>query len=135
MKHIEDARKFRKAMLNIAPTLDDAKASTVPQMFDGMQYDGSLIKAGTRINWHGTLKRASVDIWDTEANNPDNAPTLWEDIAYRDGFRIIPEVITATLAFSEGECGWWGDTLYRSKVNGNAYNPSIVPVNWELVEM
>lgn len=131
MNPIEDARKFRKAMLNIAPTLDDAKASTAPDMFPRMQYNGSLIPAKTRINWNGTLKRAAVDLWDTESNNPDNAPTLWEDIAYRDGFRIIPEVITATLAFAEGECGWWEDVLYRSKVNGNVYNPSVYPANWE----
>ena len=135
MSIIENARKFRRAMLNIAPTLDDAQASTVPQMFNGMKYDGSLIPAKTRINWNGTLKRAAVDIWDREENNPDNAPTLWEDIAYRDGFRIIPEVITATLAFSEGECGWWGDKLYRSKVNGNVYTPAVYPDNWELVEL
>lgn len=135
MSIIENARKFRRAMLNIAPTLDDAQASTVPQIFDGMKYDGSLILAKTRINWNGKLKRSAVDIWDTEANNPDNAPTLWEDIAYRDGFRIIPAVITATLAFSEGECGWWGDNLYRSKVNGNVYPPDVYPDNWELVEM
>lgn len=135
MNHIEEARKFRKAMLNIAPTLDDAKASTAPDMFPRMKYDGSLITAKTRINWNGTLKRSAVDIWDTEQNNPDNAPTLWEDMAYRDGFRIIPEVITATLAFAKGECGWWGDKLYRSKVNGNVYTPAVYPDNWELVEM
>ena len=134
MNHIEEARKFRRAMLNIAPTLDDAQASTVPQIFDGMKYDGSLIKAGTRINWNGKLKRAADDIWDTKENNPDNAPTLWEDIAYRDGFRIIPEVITATLAFSEGECGWWEDKLYRSKVGGNVYTPAVYSSNWELIE-
>lgn len=135
MSIIENARKFRKAMLNIAPTLDDVQASTVPQIFNGMKYDGSLIPAKTRINWNGKLKRSAVDIWDTEANNPNNAPALWEDIAYRDGFRIIPEVITATLAFSEGECGWWGDKLYRSKVNGNVYTPAVLPDNWELVEL
>lgn len=133
MNHIENARKFRKGLRSIAPTLDDAQASTVPQIFDSMKYDGSLIKAGTRIKWGNGLKRASVDIWDTKENNPDNAPTLWEDIAYRDGFRIIPEVITATLAFSEDEYGWWGDKLYRSKVNGNVYNPDVYPDNWEEV--
>ena len=114
---------------------DDATASRAVEFHPGMEYNGKLIPAKTRINWNGKLKRATVDIWDTETNNPDNAPTLWEDIAYRDGIRIIPEIITATLAFSEGEYGWWGDTLYRSKVNGNAYNPSIVPDNWEAVEM
>ena len=133
MSILAEARKFRKAMLNIAPTLDDAAASTAPEMFPRMKYNGSLIPAKTRINWNGTLKLAAVDLWDREENNPDNAPNLWEDIAYRDGYRIIPEVITATLAFSKGEYGWWGDALYRSKVDGNAYTPAVYPDNWEVV--
>ena len=112
---------------------DDATASRAVEFHPGMQYDGSLIPAKTRINWNGKLKRAAVDIWDTKENNPDNAPTLWEDITYREGFRIIPEVITATLAFSNGELGWWGDVLYRSKVNGNVYTPAVYPANWEEV--
>lgn len=133
MSIIENARKFRKAMLNIAPTLDDAAASTAPEMFPRLKGDGSLVKAGTRINWNGTVKKAAVELWDREENNPDNAPNLWEDIAYRDGYRIIPEVITATLAFSKGEYGWWGDALYRSKVDGNVYTPAVYPDNWEAV--
>jgi hypothetical protein len=114
---------------------DDATASRTVEFHPEMQYNGSLIPAKTRINWQGKLKRSAVDIWDREENNPDNAPTLWEDISYKDGFRVIPEVITATLAFSEGECGWWEDKLYRSKVNGNVYTPAVYPANWELVEM
>lgn len=111
---------------------DDATASRAVEFHPEMQYNGALVPAKTRINWKGKLKRAAVDLWDTEANNPDNAPNLWEDIVYRDGFRIIPEVITATLAFSEDEYGWWKDKLYRSKVNGNCYNPDVYPDNWEM---
>jgi len=114
---------------------DDATASRAVEFHPVMQYDGKLIPNGTRINWHGKLKRAAVDVWDTEANNPDNAPTLWEDISYRDGFRIIPEVITATLAFSKGEYGWWGDVLKRSKRDGNVHNPDVAPDWWEDVLM
>lgn len=126
----EVSRLFIAQNINTVIT-DDATASRAVEFHPEMKYDGSLIPAKTRINWKGTLKRASVDIWDTKENNPDNAPTLWEDIAYKDGFRIIPEVITATLAFSEGECGWWEDVLYRSKVNGNVYTPAVYPDNWE----
>lgn len=114
---------------------DDATASRAVEFHPGMEYNGKLIPAKTRIRWGNGLKRATVDIWDTESNNPDNAPTLWEDIAYRDGFRIIPDIITATLTFSEGEYGWEGDVLYRSKINGNSFPPSVVPDNWEAVEM
>lgn len=130
----EISRLFIMQNINTVIT-DDATASRAVEFHPEMKYDGSLIPAKTRINWEGNLKRSAVDIWDREENNPDNAPTLWEDIAYRDGFRIIPEVITATLAFAEGECGRWGDKLYRSKVNGNVYTPVVYPDNWELVEM
>lgn len=134
----ELSRLFIAQNINTVIT-DDATASRAVEFHPEMRQDKvqtastPLIKAGTRIKWGKQLKRAAVDLWDTEVNNPDNAPTLWEDISYRDGFRIIPEVITATLAFSEGELGWWGDTLYRSKVNGNAYTPAVYPANWEEV--
>lgn len=113
--------------------LTDAQASTVVALYGGMKYDGALIAAGTRINWQGQLKRAAVDLWDTELNNPDHAPALWEDVAYKDGYRIIPETITATLAFSKDELGWWGDTLYRSLMDGNVYTPNQAPSQWEAV--
>lgn len=124
-------RLFIQQNINTVIT-DDATASRAVEFHPAMRYDGSLIPAKTRIKWGNGLKRAAVDIWDTEENNPDNAPTLWEDISYKDGFRIIPEIITATLAFSEGECGWWKDVLYRSKVNGNVYNPDVYPDNWDV---
>ena len=98
-----------------------------------MNYDGSLIKRGTDINWNGIAKRASVDLWDREDQNPDNAPTLWEDVLYRDGYRIIPDPITVGLAFSSGEIGWWGDSLYRSLHDSNVYTPEEYPSWWEEV--
>ena len=119
--------------------VDDKTASIAPELYDIMTYDDRepesqipLIKNGTRINWKGTLKRAAVDLWDTKENNPDNAPTLWEDILYRAGHRIIPDVITVGLAFSKGETGWWGDILYISKVDNNVYTPAQYMDNWEV---
>ena len=112
--------------------VDDKMASIAPELYDELKEDGSLVTVGIRINWKGTLKRAAVDLWDTKENNPDNAPTLWEDINYRAGHRIIPEVITVGLAFSKGETGWWGETLYISKVDANVYTPEQYADNWEL---
>lgn len=121
--------------------VDDATASIAPELFDLMTYperepgdEIPLIEHGTRINWNGTLKRAAVDLWDTKENNPDNAPTLWEDILYRNGIRIIPEVITAGLAFANEELGWWGDTLYRSKIANNVWTPEQHPDGWEVYD-
>lgn len=128
------AERIRAQVEAGAAALPDAEASVEPSLTRKMRYDGSLIKAGTRIDWGGVLKRAAVDLWDTEENNPDNAPTLWEDVLYRDGIRIIPTVITAGLAFSYGELGWWGDVVYRSILPGektNVYTPEQYSAGWE----
>ena len=129
----KEAFRLRTIVEQAASSLDDKTASTAGMLFPKLKQDGALVKSGTRINWNGTLKRAAVDLWDTEANNPDNAPKLWEDIAYRDGFRVIPQTITAGTAFALNECGWWGDTLYRSTLPDNVWTPEQYSKGWEAV--
>ena len=129
-----EAIYLRSIVEQAATSLDDQTASTAATLFSRMKYDGKLIRAGTRINWNGVLKKAAVDLWDRPENNPDNAPTLWEDLPYKDGYRIIPEVITVTSAFSNGEIGLWTDGLkYRSKKDSNVYTPAVRPEDWEKV--
>lgn len=129
----EHAYKIREMMHKAAASLDDKDASAAPELFPQMKYDDSLIPYQTRINWHGTVKMAALDVWDREENNPDNAPALWSDIKYRDGIRIIPEVITAAEMFAKGEQGWWGEDLYESLIDANVYTPVQYPNGWKLV--
>ena len=130
---LERARQLRAMIEAAAGNLTDADASTAAELFPRLKQDGSLVSAGTRINWHGKVKRAAVDLWDRTENNPDNAPTLWEDIGYRDGIRIIPETITAGTAFAKDELGWWGDTLYKSLLDANVWTPEQNASGWEKV--
>lgn len=134
MDIIEKAKLQRQNIILASASLDDKTASITPELFGRLNQNGDLIKAGTRINWNGVLKRAAVDLWDTEENNPDNAPTLWEDIEYKDGIRIIPETITAGLAFSKDEMGWWNDVLYISLIDNNVWTPTAYPAGWKVVE-
>lgn len=129
----DEALRLRAIVEQAAASLDDQTASEGATLFPRMKGDGSLIKVGTRINWNGTLKRSSVDLWDTAENNPDNAPTLWEDIAYKDGVRIIPETITVGTAFAKGERGWWKDALYESLIDSNVWTPDAYPSGWAKV--
>ena len=129
----QEAQTIRGFIETAAEGLDDATASQMALLFPGLKGDGSLVKSGTRINWNGVVKRAAVDLWDTEPNNPDNAPTLWEDLAYIDGIRIIPEVITVGTAFSKGEQGWWNGALYESQADNNVWTPDAYPAYWEEV--
>ena len=103
-------------------------------LFPRLRGDGALIPAGARINWRGVVKRAAADLWDTAENAPDHAAALWEDIEYRDGYRIIPDVITAAGAFALGECGWRGDVLWRSAMAANVYTPEQYPAGWEMMQ-
>lgn len=130
---LEQARRLRPLIEKAAVSLDDKDASVAPTLFPTLRHDGQLVKAGTRINWGGVVKRAAVDLWDAEDNDPGHAPTLWEDILYRDGYRIIPDVITVGTAFGEGEKGWWKDKLFASLVNDNVFTPDQYPRNWEEV--
>lgn len=128
----EEALKLRRIIEQATASLPDSRASEAPTLFPAMRYDGSLITVGTRINWNGVIKKAAVNLWAMESNNPDNAPDLWADIDYRNGIRSIPEIITVTTAFAEGELGWWGDVIYRSKTDANVFTPAQFADNWEL---
>lgn len=134
MNYLEEARRLRGYIETAAEGLDDATASQAPTLFPSLKEDGSLVRTGTRINWKGVVMRAAVDLWDTAENNPDNAPSLWEDLLYIDGIRIIPDVITVGLAFSKGEKGWWYGELYESTADNNVYTPEQYPDNWKLSE-
>lgn len=129
----KDAIYLRSIMEKASVSLDDKIASTAATLFPRLKADGSLVSAGTRINWNGTIKKAAADLWDTAENSPDNAPSLWQDIEYKEGYRIIPDTLTVTTAFAKDECGWWEDKLYRSLLDANAYTPGVYPQGWEMV--
>ena len=115
--------------------IDDATASRMVDFYPTLSdfADGALIAAKTIINHNGTLKRATVDLWNQETNSPDNAPTLWEDISYKDGIRIAPETFTSTNYAALDELMWFGDHIYKSKMAGNVYTPEQAPNAWELI--
>ncbi|MDD6937428.1 MAG: hypothetical protein PUI99_10990 [Clostridiales bacterium] len=133
MTYIEQARKLRPIIEQATESLDDKDASESVELFPHLKGDGSLIKAGTRINWNGVLKQAAVDLWDTDDNTPDNAQTIWTDIDYREGIRVIPETITAAQAFALDELGWWDGHIYRSTIAANVYTPDQYATGWEMV--
>ena len=129
----KEALRLRQIVEQAAVSLDDKTASEAATLFPRLKGDGSLVRAGTRINWNGIIKRAAVDLWDTVANDPDHATALWADLPYRDGYRIIPAVITVPEAFALDEYGWWEDELYRSKLPSNVCTPAAYPDGWEKV--
>ena len=129
-----EAVKLIESILNLRKEATDATASVSTMAYPTLKQNGSLIASGTRINWYGNIKRAAVDLWDTVENNPENAPSLWEDIEYIDGYRIIPEIITVGTAFAQSERGWWKEELYESLIAANVYTPEQYTAGWKKVE-
>lgn len=125
-----EAQKLIADIVKLRESATDAQASSAVSIYPTLKQDGSLIKSGTRINYNDTIIRAAVDLYDTETNSPENAPVLWETLNYKDGYRIIPEVITVGTAFSKGELGWWHNELYESLVDSNVYTPAQYAPNW-----
>lgn len=133
-EYITKARKLRPIIVQASASLDDASASSAAELFPALKQDGSLVSAGTRINWGGTIKRASVDLWDTEANTPDNAPALWEDIAYKDGYRVLTGAISASNPVQVDEICWYNGVKYKNILGTvNVYLPDVYPDGWEVV--
>ena len=91
-------------------------------------------KVGDVLQFGGKLYRCNLDHTSQETWKPDVSPSLWTQIMYRDGIRIIPEVITATQAFAKDEIGWWGDAMYRSLIDANVHTPEQYPAGWRLFD-
>lgn len=130
----EEAYKLRSLIEKASAYLPDKEASEGASLFPRLKQDGSLVKAGTRINWRGTIKRAANALWDTVENNPDNAPALWNDIAYREGLRVLTGPIPATNPVQVDEICWYKDQKWKN-VSGvpSVYLPDEYPAGWEMV--
>ena len=131
VRTVEEARVWRAQLDKALPAVPDKDASGCVDLYPTLKQDGNLIKVGTRINWGGWLKQATVDLWDTEENDPDHAPGLWVKINYKDGVRVIPDVISAAEAFALDELGWWDGAIYKSLIAANVYTPEAYPAGWE----
>ena len=125
-----DVLAVKTKINEVVEGVSDEAALLAPEIFPIMKNNNELIKAGTRINWKGEVKRAAVDLYDKVDNNPDNAPTLWEDLIYKEDYRVIPEDITTGTAFTKGERGWWQGSLYESLIDNNVWTPDSYPSGW-----
>ena len=97
-------------------------------------WDGRLVTVGQRIRWGDKLMAATADLWATETNNPDNAPTLWEEILYRDGYRVLTGPISASNPVKPGEWCWEDGVLWACIYpNVCTYRPSEYDGAWERV--
>lgn len=127
----------------IASPLTDAEASEEPTLFpswekmlaDGHVFTQEEVDKRPRIEHKGKLYFV-IGVHTVQENwTPDTAVSLYTEIKYRKGHRVIEEYITAEEKFRKGETGIDADdVVWISKVDNNVYTPVQYPSNWERKE-
>ena len=98
-------------------------------------WDGHLVKVSTKIRWGDKLVAAAVDLWANVENDPDHAPELWEEILYKNGYRVLTGPISASNPVKPGECCWENDVLYECVYPTTCvYRPSEYAQGWKVIE-
>ena len=125
----------------IASPLTDAEASEEPTLFPawdkmlGHEFTSEEVAKRPRIEYKGKLYFVIGAHTVQENWTPDTATSLYTEIKYRKGHRVIEEYITAEEKFHKGETGIDDeDVVWVSKVDNNVYTPKQYPNNWERKE-
>lgn len=128
-----EAGVLKDKLTELADALPDELAAKHPDIYGELQESGELVPANKRFNWGGKVMKAKVDLWDRADQNPDNAPTLWDELKFSEtNYREIPEIITTELAFGKDEIGFWpkDGKHYKAKRDGVVHNPDVYPRDW-----
>ena len=125
--------ELHEQIMKILNNASDQIRSEAVDIHDGWQVGVKYI-VGDVVKYKGKLYRChNIPHTSQEGWEPDVSPSLWVQIMYRDGIRIITDPIPAELPFNDGEIGWWGDDLYKSLINANVYTPEQYTRGWEMM--
>lgn len=133
----ERIRALVEKAMAVSP-LTDAEASEMPTMFPkwddlpaGYEFKKEDVAKRPRV-WYGGKLYVVTGVHKVQADwTPDVAVSLYEYVPYRDGYREIPEHITAAHPFSKGEEGIDADgVIWVSKKDNNVYTPTQYADNW-----
>ncbi len=128
LTEVEIARMLLEQQINTL-SVDDATSSRMVDYYPEWE-PGKSYASGEKARCDGILYKCSQAHTSQSGWTPAAAPSLWDAVQYRNGYRVISETITATGAFALGEYGWWGDYLYRSTIASNVWTPDDYPEGW-----
>lgn len=121
----EEAVRYRAAMVKASESLDDATASTVPNLFDEWQTDTEY-QVGDRRRFGGILWKCLTAHTSQESWTPDVSPSLW--VRTDDPSIEWPEWVQpmgSTDAYNTGDKVSHNDKHWVSTVDGNVWEPGV----------
>lgn len=130
MKGLE---RFHAQIMDALSGKTDSERSKMPLLHDEWRAGRECV-IGRVYRHQSGLYRCNQTHTTQEGWEPDITAALFNRIMYKEGIRIIPDVITAGTAFAKGEQGWWEDMPYISLIDANVYTPEQYPAGWEVVK-
>lgn len=136
------ALEFRKAMQFFAQGLDTDteldKVLTIPSLFPvyavGTAYKTKeVFSYGVNSVGDPQLYQVLQDHTSSAEWTPDTATSLYKKIGVTEGgYPEWVQPLGATDAYSKGDIVSYKDTLYRSLIDGNVWNPEEYSAGWEI---
>lgn len=124
--------RFHQQIKEALAEKTDSERSKMPLLHDEWRVGRECV-IGRVYRYQGDLYRCNQTHTTRKGWEPDITAALFIRIMYKDGIRIIPDVITATQAFALDELGWQDGHTYRSKMHGNVF-PVTQTDAWEMIE-
>ena len=135
MKSIMESKKiFHSQIMKSLENKSDEERSKMPLLHDAWRVDRECV-INEVYSYKGELYRCRQTHTTQTGWEPNVTEALFKKLMYRNGVRIIPEVITTGDMFTKDELGWWNDTLYKSLMDANVYTPEQYAAGWEIVEV
>lgn len=64
---------------------------------------------------------------------PEELPAQWGFVWSTDPAKALPFIALSTSPYNTGECCSVNETVYKSKIDNNVWNPTDYPQGWEAV--
>lgn len=138
---LKAAEQMRRVLQLFAGTLPEAQAREVATVYHAYQ-EGRTYKAGDYLT-HGTdtngdplLYRVVQDHTSSPEWPPELTPALYACISLgASDWPIWTQPAGAHDAYNKGDVVDRNGTLYRSKIDGNVWDPEQFPEYWEVYEV
>lgn len=135
---LQAAEQLRRALQLFAGTLPEEQAREVatvyPRYEPGRAYEaGQYITDGTDENGDPLLYKVNQAHTSQEDWPPAGNPALYTCISLTPGgYPIWAQPTGAQDAYNTGDIVSYNGTLYRSKIDGNVWEPDAYPDGWEI---
>lgn len=140
---VQAALELRKALQIFLSTLDVDTHSVdmmeVPSVFPKYQVGKAyktkeVFRYGENAVGDPQLYQVLQDHTSAEQWTPDASPSLYKKIGVtEDGYPEWVQPLGASDAYNTGDIVSYNDTLYKSLIDGNVWEPSAYPQGWEQV--